>query len=179
MFGRRKKPKKPPTPIPLDETAQYVGFWYRFGAALMDIALIAAVAVPVIFVAAGGFEEPGPVHGVILLTAAFTYSVGLCWWKSRTVGLWLVSAKIVDIRSGGKPRWWQFILRFFGVMLALLPMGVGLLWEGWNRRKRGWQDYLAKTAVVGDETFRPVVEDEKINPADTASPWTSQITRQQ
>ena len=99
MFGRKKK-KKQPVPIPLDETAQYVGFWYRFGAALVDIALIAAIAVPIISVAAGGFEEPGPLHGVIVLTAAFIYSVGACWWKSRTVGLWLVSAKIVDIRSG-------------------------------------------------------------------------------
>ena len=176
MFGRKKKEKKPAIRIPLDETAQYVGFWYRFGAALVDIALIAAIAVPIIIIAAGGFEEPGPLHGVIALTAAFVYSVGSCWWKSRTVGLWLISAKIVDIRSGQKPRWWQFILRFFGVVLSLAPLGVGLMWEGWNRRKRGWQDYLAKTAVIGDGTLRPLTEEEKANLADTVGPWTSKTS---
>lgn len=175
MFGRKRKKKRLES-IPLDETAQYVGFMYRLGAALVDITLIAAIAVPVIFVAVGGFEEPGPLHGVIVLAAAFMYSVGLCWWKSRTVGLWLVSAKIVDIRSGKKPRWWQFIVRFFGVMLSLAPLGVGLFWAGWNRRKRGWQDYLAKTAVIGDGTLRPVTEEEKANLADTVGPWASQTS---
>ena len=175
MFGRKKK-KKQRVPIPLDETAQYVGFWYRAAAALVDIALIAAIAVPIIFAAAGGFEEPGPLHAVIVLVAWFFYSVGSCWWKSRTVGLWLLSAKIVDIRSGEKPRWWQFIVRFFGVMLSLAPLGVGLLWEGWNARKRGWQDYLAKTAVIGDETLRPLSEEEITNLADTVGPWTSQTS---
>ena len=175
MFWRKRKKKRLES-IPLDETAQYVGFMYRFGAALVDIALIAAVTVPIIFMAAGGLEEPGPLHGAIVLIAAFVYSVGLCWWKSRTPGLWLVSAKIVDIRTGDKPRLWQFVVRFFAVVLSLLPMGLGLFWAGWNRRKRGWQDYLAKTAVVGDDTLRPVTEEEKINLADTVGPWTSQTS---
>ena len=90
--------------------------------------------------------------------------------------LWLVSATIVDIRTGDKPRLWQFVVRFFGVVLSLLAMGLGLFWAGWNRRKRGWQDYLAKTAVVGDGSLRAVTEEEKINLADTVGPWTSQIS---
>lgn len=174
MFGRKKK-KKQLTPIPLDATAQYVGFWYRAGAALVDLALIAAVAVPVIFVAAGGFEEPGPLHGVIVLAAWFFYSVGSCWWKSRTVGLWLMSAKIVDIRSGDKPRLWQFIARYFGVLLSLLPAGLGLFWIGWAARHRGWPDYLAKTVVIGDDTLRPLTEQEKVNLADTVD-WSAQTS---
>ena len=176
MFGRKRKKKRLES-IPLDETAQYVGFMYRLGAVLVDNALIAAVAVPIIFVAADGLEEPGPLHGGIVLIVAFVYSVGLCWWKSRTPGLWLVSATIVDIRTGDKPRLWQFVVRFFGVVLSLLAMGLGLFWAGWNRRKRGWQDYLAKTAVVGDDTFRSLAEEETINLADTVGPWTSQTSR--
>jgi uncharacterized RDD family membrane protein YckC len=175
MFGRKKKTKKPATPIALDETAQYVGFWYRVGAALVDIALIAAMAVPIILVAAGGFEEPGPLHGIIVLTAAFVYSLGSCWWKSRTAGLWLISAKIVDIRSGEKPRWWRFIIRFFGVFLSLIPAGLGIFWIGWAARHRGWPDYLAKTVVIGDETLRPLTEEEKANLADTVD-WSSQTS---
>ena len=61
-------------------------------------------------------------------------------------------------------------------MLSLAPLGVGLLWEGWNARKRGWQDYLAKTAVIGDETLRPLSEEEITNLADTVGPWTSQTS---
>lgn len=173
MFGRKKKPKKPPQRIPLDDTAQYVGFMYRLGAGLLDMALIAAVAVPVILVAAGGFEEPGPLDAVIFLTVWFLYSVGLCWWKSRTLGLWSISSLVVDIRSGDKPRLWQFIVRFFALLLSLIPAGLGLLWIGWARRHRGWHDYLAKTVVIGDETFRPLTEEEQTNLADTVGHWGS------
>jgi uncharacterized RDD family membrane protein YckC len=39
-------------------------------------------------------------------------------------------------------------LRYAGYFVALLPVGLGILWVAFDARKQGWHDKLAKTVVV-------------------------------
>lgn len=35
-----------------------------------------------------------------------------------------------------------------GKFLSSLPLGLGNLWVGWDRRKQGWHDRIAGTCVI-------------------------------
>jgi uncharacterized RDD family membrane protein YckC len=46
------------------------------------------------------------------------------------------------------------LLRCFGLVVAIAPMGAGVLWILVNREKRGWHDLIARTWVVRDPGVR-------------------------
>ena len=60
----------------------------------------------------------------------------------------LLKLKIVDAETGGKPGIIRCIVRYFGYLIAMLPFGLGFMWVGWDPRKQGWHDKIARTLVV-------------------------------
>jgi uncharacterized RDD family membrane protein YckC len=133
---------------------EYVGFWARTGAALIDSILVSIVALPLLTAIYGAAysESTGTVMGpadiVIkwVLPAAF---VLVLWIKlSATPGKMAIRAIIVDARTGGKPTTRQFIIRYVGYYIASIPLLLGILWVGFDARKQGWHDKMAGTVVV-------------------------------
>jgi len=59
-----------------------------------------------------------------------------------------VSAKIVDASSGNAPSAGQMVGRYFAYFVAGLPLGLGILWVAFDKKKQGWHDKLAGTVVV-------------------------------
>jgi uncharacterized RDD family membrane protein YckC len=59
-----------------------------------------------------------------------------------------VGAIIVDARTGGKPSTRQFIIRYLGYYVSMIPLMLGILWVGFDARKQGWHDKMAGTVVV-------------------------------
>lgn len=77
------------------------------------------------------------------------------WWRFQgTPGKLLLGYRIVDARSGGRPRLWQVCVRLLGCVVSALPLGLGFLWMIWDRRHQGWHDKLARTLVVEDDDSR-------------------------
>lgn len=71
------------------------------------------------------------------------------WRKyATTPGMYLLGMYIADADTGGKPTVHQYILRYIGVILAILPLMLGMLWIIFDKRKQGWQDKLANTVVL-------------------------------
>jgi uncharacterized RDD family membrane protein YckC len=60
----------------------------------------------------------------------------------------VVSAKVVDAKTGGPLSPGQSVLRYLGYFVALFPLGLGILWVAFDARKQGWHDKLAGTLVV-------------------------------
>ncbi len=60
----------------------------------------------------------------------------------RATGLALVDA------SGAAPGMGTAVLRTVALILATAPLGLGLLWIGFDREKRGLHDHLSGTYVV-------------------------------
>jgi uncharacterized RDD family membrane protein YckC len=60
----------------------------------------------------------------------------------------VVSAKIVDAKTGGKPTTQQLVVRYLGYFVSTIPLGLGLLWVAFDPRKQGWHDKMAGTVVV-------------------------------
>ncbi len=82
----------------------------------------------------------------------------LFWFVcAATPGKMACSLRIVDEKTGLRPKPAQLMLRFAGLYLAALPLGLGLLWVAIDPKKRGWHDRLAGTAVVRTKnTIAPV-----------------------
>jgi uncharacterized RDD family membrane protein YckC len=85
-----------------------------------------------------------------MLLSIFPVIATIVFWhyKSATPGKMVISARIVDVKTGDRPSTGQLIGRYFAYFLSSLPVGLGFFWIGWDKQKQGWHDKLAGTAVV-------------------------------
>lgn len=89
----------------------------------------------------------------VALGIAIVYLTG-CWALiGRSYGCHVMGLSVVD-RRGRRPRLWTALLR--AVLCVVAP--VGLLWCGWSRTNRSFQDVLLGTRVVYDWIPHPVPE---------------------
>ena len=68
--------------------------------------------------------------------------------KNATPGKMLLNMEIVDARTGGKPSLFQWILRYIGYVIAVMPLMLGFLWILWDKKRQGWHDKIAGTVVI-------------------------------
>jgi uncharacterized RDD family membrane protein YckC len=69
-------------------------------------------------------------------------------WSGQTIGKMFMGLR-VETAAGGNLSLGQGFLRFAAFLLALLPVGLGLLWVFVDEGSRGWHDRIAVTRVVG------------------------------
>jgi uncharacterized RDD family membrane protein YckC len=165
--------------MPLDETRyEYVGFWARVVASLIDTVLVCMLIAPLltlvfgrgywaplVAIAQGGRDLPsmlaaldaasgeaavggGPVDFV--LTWVLPAVAIIAFWLARqaTPGKMVIGARIVDAETGRPVTRRQAIIRYLGYYVSLFGGFLGFFWVGWDRRKQGWHDKLAGTVVV-------------------------------
>ena len=133
---------------------EYVGFWARVGASIIDTILVIAICFPLVTMIYGTAYWSstaiiqGPADFVInwVLPAI---AVVLFWiYRQATPGKMAIKARIVDARTGGRPSAGQLIGRYFGYYVSMLPLMIGFIWVAFDARKQGWHDKLAGTVVV-------------------------------
>ncbi|KIA81982.1 branched-chain amino acid aminotransferase I [Chromobacterium piscinae] len=146
-----------------DEELEYVGFWARTLASLVDTALLLIVSTPLWWLLArreapqladampsltelAGLGSLGEFLINYLLPAA---AVILFWiYKSATPGKMMLGARVVDADSGGPLTPGKAALRYLGYFVSIIPFCLGIVWVGIDPRKQGWHDKLARTVVV-------------------------------
>ena len=133
---------------------EYAGFWIRVGASLIDTSLILIIVLPILTAIYGksywlsgsfvkGFWD---VFFNYLLPAI---AVIIFWvYKSATPGKMVMHLTIVDEKTGGRPSVSQFVIRYLGYYISVIPLFLGLIWVGIDKRKQGWHDKLAGTVVI-------------------------------
>ena len=121
---------------------EYVGFWARVGAALIDTLLIAIVIWPILhFVygtdySLGDAIIKGPVDFIV---SWILPAVAVIWfWIARqaTPGKMLIVARIVDASTGQPASTRQLIGRYFAYYVSVIPFMLGLIWVGIDPRKQ-------------------------------------------
>ncbi len=137
-----------------EQELEYVGFWARVGAAIIDSLLVTVVCLPIVtwvygpdyWVSPAFFKGPLDVliNGVLPAIAVILFWI----YRQATPGKMAIGARIVDARTGGAPTTGQLIGRYFGYYVSILPLGLGLIWVGIDPRKQGFHDMLAGTVVV-------------------------------
>jgi len=137
-----------------DVELEYVGFWLRVGASIIDTVLVLVIVAPVLTWIYGPeyWVSDRLVHGpadVLFNWVLPAVAVILFWmYRQATPGKMAIGARIVDAKTGGKPSTGQLIGRYFGYFVSTIPLLLGLIWVGIDQRKQGWHDMLAGTVVV-------------------------------
>jgi uncharacterized RDD family membrane protein YckC len=135
---------------------QYVGFWARFLAFLIDSIVMCLVLAPLAWLmwgegASAALMDPSnTVSNVLQLALSIAVFLGAWIVTSTDPGKKIVSARIVSAKTLGKPSTTQFVVRYLGYYLSLICFGLGFLWIAFDARKQGWHDKLAGTLVIRD-----------------------------
>lgn len=135
---------------------EYVGFWARVGACIIDSIIILAIATPLVlsiygtgyFMDADASLIRGPADFLITWVAPAVATILFWLYKQATPGKMAVAARVVDARTGNPPTLQQSIIRYLGYFVSTLPLGLGLIWVAFDPRKQGWHDKLAGTVVI-------------------------------
>ena len=133
---------------------EYAGFWIRTGASIVDSILILIIIAPILTAIYGTGYWASESLNQGIWDVMFGYilpaiAVIIFWvYKSATPGKMVTKLTIVDAKTGGKPSTGQFIRRYLGYYISMLPLFLGILWVGFDKRKQGWHDKLAGTVVI-------------------------------
>ena len=132
---------------------EYVGFWARVVASLIDTVLLVLVTWPLTYLVYGrkGFAKVF-MHGPVDVLINFILPAVLIIWLwsklQATPGKMAMSAKIVDADTGAEPTLQQLLIRYVGYFVSAIPLCLGFFWVGFDRRKQGWHDKMANTVVI-------------------------------
>lgn len=141
---------------------EYAGFWIRTGAAIIDSILVLVIIVPALTAIYGAeyWESDLLVHGswdVLFNYVLPAIAVIIFWiYRSATPGKMITRLTIVDAKTGGKPSAGQFIGRYLAYYVSMIPLFLGFIWVGIDKRKQGWHDKLAGTVVIRSKRSEPV-----------------------
>jgi len=141
---------------------EYAGFWIRVGASIIDTILLLLVIAPVLTAIYGTsyWINGSLVQGAwdVLFNYLFPAIAVVIFWicKSATPGKIATKLTIVDAKTGGKPSTGQFIGRYLGYYVSMIPLFIGIIWVAFDKRKQGWHDKLAGTVVIKNNRPEPV-----------------------
>jgi uncharacterized RDD family membrane protein YckC len=141
----------PPTVAP-EIQAEYMGFWIRFVAAIIDAVITGAVAtifgfIP--FFMGNSSFSPGPFIWYPLFMLYYWLFIG---FKGQTPGKMVVGIKVVNAQ-GEIPGLGTAALReILGKFVSGAAFCLGYLWIAIDKEKRGWHDSIASTHVFKVES---------------------------
>jgi uncharacterized RDD family membrane protein YckC len=144
-----------------ESDVEYAGFWIRVGASIIDSLLIMVITFPLLISIYGwdyfGSEKmiAGPADFLISWILPFVAVVWFWMQRQATPGKAALSLRVVDADSGNNLSIGQSIGRYLGYFVSTIPLGLGLVWVGFDRKKQGWHDRLANTVVVRAKNHGP------------------------
>lgn len=131
----------------------YAGFWIRFLAYLID-SIILGVVGRILF--GSQVTEYGAAGDGVSFSVNYSgwrtivpIAYVLVFWIvfSATPGKMICKLKIVE-ENGQKLSWQKALLRFVGYIVSGVALFIGFIWIGFDKKKQGWHDKIAKTYVV-------------------------------
>ena len=146
---------------------QYAGLVTRFVAFVIDAAIVVLIA----FIVVGSVSLALSVFGKSIddLPTAVNVVFGVAGWillntayfvvalVGQTVGQRVMRVRVERARGGGRISVWRGIIRLAGAVLAAIPLFAGYLPILVDDRRRGFQDWLARTVVVFDDRQKIVL----------------------
>ena len=123
---------------------EYMGFWIRVVASIIDSIIVSLIQVIFTFI---GIE-------IISIFFGLLYGVLFIGLKGQTPGKMALGIAVVNAQ-GNVPGIGRAIIREIpGKLISTVVILLGYVWVARDRRKRGWHDYLAGTFVVRKERRR-------------------------
>lgn len=117
--------------------------------ALLVLALLFMTTLPFIALRGGEPVEPDEnfIYQGTLVLVIYVFFVGFWTRNGRTLGMqsWRLQLESID---GQRPTLAASTVRFFAAILSWLPLGLGFLWQLWDKDKLTWHDRISKTHIV-------------------------------
>jgi uncharacterized RDD family membrane protein YckC len=129
---------------------EYVGFWARLLASLIDLVGVMFVVVPVtVFLLGDGwaYAQGGAAFFVNWVVPGAAY-VAFWVFKGATPGKMVIKAEVVDAQTRATPDFWQALTRYVGFFVSVTPLFLGFAWVAFDARKQAWHDKMARTVVI-------------------------------
>ena len=127
-------------------TDNKAGFWVRFVAYVVDVIVLVVIEVIVAAVLFGGDFASAQLVNILISLAYLLY-----FWSSygggQTVGMRLFNLKVVKT-DGSELTLVNALVRYVGLIIAAIPLLIGLIWVAFDANKQGWHDKIAGTYVV-------------------------------
>ena len=125
----------------------------RVGAMLYDALLVVALLflATLPFVAVRGGEpvetDENRLYQAVLVLVVYAFFVGFWTRSGRTLGMqsWRLQ---LETTNGGRPGFGAATVRFFAALLSWAPLGLGFIWQLWDKDRLCWHDRLSKTRIV-------------------------------
>ncbi|MDQ3686655.1 MAG: RDD family protein [Acidobacteriota bacterium] len=127
----------------------------RFVGGVIDLVVIAFIASPfaaIIELTSGNWSDlrvAGSMVGIVV-TLMLLYMVVSTGLAGRTFGMWLLSLRIVDVRTAMVPATGQSVRRAVAFVMSLAAFGLGFLYALLDAEGRAAHDHLSGTMVVRD-----------------------------
>lgn len=131
---------------------QNTGLLRRLGAILYDLLLLFALLMlaTVPFLVATGGEAVEPSNILYQLTMGIViYGFFAGYWvkRGRTLGMQSWGLQLVN-ENNELATLAQSTLRFFAAILSWAALGLGFLWQLWDKDRLTWHDRLSGTRIV-------------------------------
>lgn len=121
----------------------YAGFWVRFSAIFID---------GVLQILLGKGLEAAHVPGAWLLGAIFGgwYYIFFQAKHGYTIGKKILKLRVIsqDLSPVSVK---QMAIRYFSHILSSMILCLGYIWVGFDAKRRGWHDMIAKTYVIRED----------------------------
>ncbi|MBA2646241.1 MAG: RDD family protein [Pyrinomonadaceae bacterium] len=137
---------------PLDDRAPLAA---RFVGGVIDLVVITFIASPfaaIIELTSGAWSDArvaGSMVGIVV-TLMLLYMVVSTGLAGRTFGMWLLSLRVVDVRTAMVPATGQSVRRAVAYIMSLAAFGLGFLYALLDAEGRAAHDHLSGTMVVRD-----------------------------
>jgi uncharacterized RDD family membrane protein YckC len=127
--------------------AEYMGFWIRFVAAIIDAVILGAVSAILALPAFLDIPLFAPLRFFWLLLSwlYFWLFTGL---KGQTPGKMVVGIKVVNARGEIPGLGIAAVREILGKFISGAVFCLGYLWIAIDQEKRGWHDSIASTHVI-------------------------------
>lgn len=173
--------EKNPIQSSLDPNIEYAGFWIRVLASVLDSLLLLMIVIPLLLIFYGpgilfATESPGLVYDFINYGLPLIVIVVFWQYRSATPGKIMMGIYIVDEKTLQNPPFGRLLLRYLGYYVSIIPLLLGLIWVGIDKRKQGFHDKIAGTLVIkkGSAPAESRVEDEVTRNTVDAAPVTAE-----
>ncbi|STY80687.1 RDD family protein [Moraxella catarrhalis] len=137
-----------------DSEFEYAGFWIRFAALIVDDLIIMIISAPYWFYNYQQMTMPVdqiPFYSAGDAILSLVLGAAVIWFwvkKGATPGKMLFGLQIRDAKTGQFISVPRALLRYFSYLISSVILCLGLIWVGFDQKKQGWHDKIAKTVVV-------------------------------
>jgi len=132
---------------PSAPSVTYAGFWRRAMASLIDSTILVVLFSLLLGPAYLKAEFFSP-QWIASTTITIAITVVLWIRYQGTPGKLLLGCQVVDAISLQPLQTRQAFLRYIGYYVSMLPLLLGFIWVGIDKRKQGFHDKIAKTFVL-------------------------------